>query len=235
MKTVSILIPARDEAEGLTRVLTDIAVLKRRYHNRYSFQVVVIDDHSCDYTVHVAKSFRATVTHNPLPPGKGNALRTGFPYATGQYIVTIDADYSHRVEDIPRLIRALKPNVGLVIGSRMLGGSDEFMPIRVFGNKLFTFLIRRLLAVPVTDALSGLKAMPASLIRDVVFTCSEYEIEVELIALALRRNLAVREVPSRERARLHGKAKSKLIHHGLLFLKQIFVEYIHNHLGRAHI
>lgn len=106
----------------------------------------------------------------------------------------------------------------------------NLIPARTFGNKLFTLLIRHLLAVPITDALSELKAIPASLIRDVVFTSSEFEIEVELIALPLHRSLAVWEVPSRERDRLHGKPKSKLIRHGLLFLKQIFVEYIHNHI-----
>ena len=59
----------------------------------------------------------ARVVHNQRTrSGKGMALRAGFEAASGDVLVMLDADYSHRPEELPSFLEALKPGVGLVIG-----------------------------------------------------------------------------------------------------------------------
>ena len=137
LKKISVVIPARNEEETIGLVLDDlnkvIAGLKE-----YSFEVIVVDDKSQDATAETAVKNGAKVICNKGRSGKGNALVCGFKEATGEYIVMMDADYSHKSEDIPALIKPLESGAGLVVGSRIYGGSDEYTRVRAFGNIFLT-------------------------------------------------------------------------------------------------
>ena len=121
---VSVVIPAHNEEETLPWVLKDlndtIATLRHA-----EFEVICVDDHSSDATASIATGFGALVVQNHDRNGKGMALRKGFERATGDIIVMMDADYSHRPEAIPLFLQALQGDVGLVIGSRVFGGKSR--------------------------------------------------------------------------------------------------------------
>jgi glycosyltransferase involved in cell wall biosynthesis len=217
-KKVSILIPAKDEEETLGMLLADInSVIKE--NNDYAWELIVIADHCVDKTEEIAKNYGAVILNNLKSSGKGNALRLGFEKATGDIIIMLDADYSHRAEHIPYFLKYIKDeHVGLVIGSRCLGGSDEFNLVRSLGNIILTGAVNLLFHIKLTDALNGYKAFRRSIIQNYNFSSSTFEIEIELIYASLFQNMQIVEFPSHERARAGGEMKSQALIHGPKFL-----------------
>src|SRR5437763_3089624 len=140
MATVSIIIPARNEEATLPNVLGDLNAAIAQLP-AYTFEVLCVDDHSTDRTVEIAKTFGARVVPNERKPGKGMALRAGFEAAEGEILAMMDADYSHRAEDLPLFLAALKDGVGLVIGSRVVGGSEEYTHVRALGNVFLSAML----------------------------------------------------------------------------------------------
>src|SRR3954447_13861634 len=105
---ISVVVPARDEAPNLPLVLPRIP--------RWVHEVILVDDHSSDGTAARAREIRpdVRVVANERPPGKGNALLTGFAAATGEVIVQLDADGSAVPEELPAFVGALLAGADLV-------------------------------------------------------------------------------------------------------------------------
>jgi glycosyltransferase involved in cell wall biosynthesis len=225
MGQVTVVIPARNEEETLPQVLADLNKTISELP-KYDFEVICVDDGSTDATAHIARSFGARVVENPRKPGKGMALRAGFEAAKGDILVMMDADYSHRPEEIPRLLAALHDGVGLVIGSRVVGGSEEYTHVRALGNVFLSAALGICTGRYLSDALNGLKAFRREVFTDFEYTSRAFEIEVEIIANTLRKGLRVIEVSSHERARAGGEMKSRVIRHGTRFLARIIWEGI---------
>lgn len=220
---VSIVIPARNEEETLPWVLRDVNAAIAGISG-YNFEVLVVDDHSTDKTAEIARSFGAQVVENPRKGGKGMALRAGFEAAKGGTIAMMDADYSHRPEDLPLFLAALKENIGLVIGSRVVGGSEEYTHVRALGNVFLSTTVGLSMGRYLSDALNGYKVFRRDVFTDFEYTSETFEIEIEIIANALRKGYRVVEVSSHERSRAGGVAKSKVIQHGTRFLMRILYE-----------
>lgn len=227
-KLISIVIPAMNEEDSIGYLLDDLVIVSREMRD-YEFQVLVVNDHSKDNTAAIALSKKAQVIDNLRKPGKGHALISGFEVAKGDYIVMMDADYSHRAEDIPMLIKSLeKERVGLVIGSRIYGGSDEFTLVRAFGNIVLTLVFGVLHKRYLSDALNGFKAFRSEIFKRFKYTSRDFEIEIEILTNTLRLGMGIIEVPSHERCRKAGSLKSRTIKHGIKFLNRIILEFLHN-------
>ncbi|MFX0194688.1 MAG: glycosyltransferase family 2 protein [Candidatus Hodarchaeota archaeon] len=217
MKKISVIIPAKNEESTLGKVLEDLYNVIQRL-NGYEVEVMCVDDHSTDSTADIVRSFGAKIIKNTGKSGKGVALRAGFKEATGDIFVMMDADYSHRAEDLPIFLEALKDGVGLVIGSRVVGGSEEYTHIRALGNVFLTTALGLCTGRYLSDALNGYKVFRRDIFTDFQYTSKAFEIEIEIIANALRKGYGVVEVSSHERARAGGKIKSKVVRHGTRFL-----------------
>jgi glycosyltransferase involved in cell wall biosynthesis len=226
-RRLSIVIPAKNEEMNIGRVLAD---LNSTIATMSSWQVetIVVDDNSTDRTAEVASSNGARVVRNEGRSGKGCALRKGFENASGDVFLMMDADYSHRAEEIPVMLEAMKDHVGLVIGSRVYGGSEEYTPIRALGNVFLTYAVGLFLKRYLSDALNGFKAFRREVFTDFRYTSTAFEIEIELIANTLRKGYQVIEVISHERARAGGEAKSRVIRHGTRFFWRVFTEWLRN-------
>lgn len=227
MNKVSVVIPARNEEVNIGVVIDDLRKTIAQFPER-EFELIVVDDKSADRTAEIARARGAHVIRNTGPCGKGRALRLGFENSTGDILVMMDADYSHRSEDIPKLLEAITDNVGLVIGSRVYGGSDEYTPIRALGNVFLTYAVGLFLGRYLSDALNGFKAFRRDVFDDFTYTSKQFEIEIELIANTLRKGYQVIEVRSHERARLGGQSKSRVIRHGSRFFWRVFAEWLRN-------
>ncbi len=224
MTKVSVIIPARNEEETLPLVLRDLNATLAQISG-YEFEAIVVDDRSTDRTAEIARSFGATVVSNRSSrSGKGMALRAGFEAATGDILVMMDADYSHRAEEMPVFLEAMKPGIGLVIGSRVVGGSDEYHHVRALGNVFLSATMGLCTGRYLSDALNGYKMFRRDVFTDFKYTSANFEIEIELIANALRKGYRVSEVSSHERARAGGEMKSRVIRHGFRFLGRILWE-----------
>jgi dolichol-phosphate mannosyltransferase len=194
----------------------------------------VVADNCSDQTANIAEKKGAIVLKNEGVSGKGHALAKGFSYAKGDYIVMMDADYSHRAEDIAQFITALSgETVGLVIGSRFLGGSDEYTIIRTIGNSFLTTCLNILFGLKLGDSLNGYKAFRKEIVKKHPCSCSSFEVEIELIYNTLLERKKIVEIPSHERARAGGKMKSHAIVHGTKFLLCILNKGIRYNLWKV--
>lgn len=223
MKKVSVIIPAKNEEETLGNVLDDMNQTIAQMPN-FEVEVICVDDHSTDATSNIARSFGAKVVENTKSSGKGMALRAGFEAASGEILVMLDADYSHRAEELPQMLAALTDGVGLVIGSRVVGGSEEYTHIRALGNVFLSATLGLCTKRYLSDALNGFKVFRKDVFTDFAYTSKNFEMEIEIIANTLRKGYRIVEVSSHERARAGGEMKSRVVRHGTRFLLRILWE-----------
>ena len=221
---VSIVIPARNEEASLASVLDEINLILQS--SSYSFEVIVVNDHSTDRTPEIAKQYSfVKLIDNKYKPGKGGALRSGFDLAKGTYIAMMDADFSHDALDLPYLIDEARRHKGLVVASRITGGSEEYTRVRAFGNVFLTWFFGFLHGCYLSDGLNGFKVFHRDVYSEFEYASNEFEIEIELLVNTLRLKRKISELPSRERPRLGGKVKSSVVRHGWRFFWRIFLEY----------
>jgi len=223
MRTLSVVIPAKNEEATIGSVLEDLNRVIPTLSG-WEVGVICVDDRSTDRTAEIARSLGAVVVQNRGRSGKGMALRAGFEVATGEWIVMMDADYSHRPEDLPAFLEAGKEGTGLIIGSRVFGGSEEYTHVRALGNVFLSAILGFCTGRYLSDALNGYKMFRRDVFTSFEYTSRTFEIEIELIANALRKGYRVVEVISHERARAGGEMKSRVIRHGTRFLFRIIWE-----------
>lgn len=200
---VTIVIAAKDEAPTIRDVV--------RCSRRFAGQVIVVDGRSADGTADIARESGADVLSEDRP-GKGNALRTAIPHIRGAITVFIDADGSHAVSDVPRLVEPIRRDeADLVSASRLLGGSselhggfDEFL--RLAGSSFITACINWRFNVCLSDSQNGFRAIRTSVLRELRLRAAHTTVEQEMIMRALRSGYRIVERPSHESARRYGKS-----------------------------
>ena len=218
---VSVVIPARNEAPNLPIVLARLPA--------DLFEVILVDGHSNDNTVAVAKSCRPEirVVHQG-GFGKGNALACGFAAARGDVIVTLDADGSTEPEEIPRFVEALRQGADFAKGSRFApgGGSADITALRRGGNRALVWLVNALFRTRYTDLCYGFNAFWTRCLPRLEVNSDGFEVETLLNVRAARSGMNVAEVPSFERGRLHGLSNLKAWPDGLRVLRTVLSEYL---------
>lgn len=195
---VTVVIPAKDEARNVAWVL-------RRLPPGID-EVILVDGHSVDDTVAVARAVRPDiVVATERAPGKGAAMRTGMDLAAGDIIVTIDADGSMDPAELERYIR-LARHVDLVKGSRFVGdgGTADMSRVRWLGNGALLALVNVLYGAHLTDLCYGYCAIRRSALPVLDLRSDGFEIETEMTVRALRTGLRIGEVPSFELPRRYG-------------------------------
>lgn len=203
---VSIIIPAKNEANNLPWVLKGVARLTGRIGRH---EIIVVDGHSKDKTRAVARSFGCRVVFDH-GKGKGEALRVGAQKAKGEILLFIDADGSHHPKDIPKLLRPiLKDDISHVSGSRMLAGSDELHRdlgqfIRLMGSAMITLGINYRFKVGLTDCQNGFRAIKKEVFEKLDLRENATTIEQEMTIKSLKRGFCLIEVPTHEYARRSG-------------------------------
>ena len=156
MINLSIVIPAKNEEASLPLVLDEVGNALKQLPA--PCEVIVVNDRSTDKTADVIKQYSfARLIDNPYNSGKGAALRAGFEAANGEYIAMMDADFSHNAMDLPALLQEARKHRGLVVGSRIYGGSEEYTRVRAFGNVILTWFFGFVHGRYLSDALNGFK------------------------------------------------------------------------------
>ena len=148
---LSIVIPARNEAEGLARLLPElIAKLP-------GAEIIVSDDGSSDQTVAFAQGLGVRVVQRPYGAGNGAAIKAGARAANREWIVFMDGDGQHRAEDIGRLLARLGEGYDMVVGARSAEGqaSRHRGLANAFYNRLATWMVGH----QVADLTSGFRVV----------------------------------------------------------------------------
>lgn len=217
--TVSVVIPAMNEAENLPHVFATIP--------HWVHEIILVDGHSTDDTVAVARRLRPGIRIvQQRGKGKGDALAAGFAACTGDIIVMIDADGSTDGREIIQFVGALVTGADFVKGSRYAsgGGSDDLTFSRRLGNSILRGLVNRLYGTQYTDLCYGYNAFWARHLDVLDIDCDGFEVETVMNIRAAKAGLKVHEVPSRERSRIHGESNLRAIRDGWRVLKTIIRE-----------
>ena len=153
---VSVLVPARDEAENLP-LFMELAAEAFAANPRSSYEVVVVDDGSVDDSWAVLQRLQAqypflrAVRHRATR-GIADALRTGYLNSTGRVLVFYPADLQFKPEDIPRLVAPILDD-----SADMVTGFKEGRYEKAFVSGIYNRLSRMLFHIPVKD-LNSVKA-----------------------------------------------------------------------------
>jgi hypothetical protein len=223
MARVSLLIPARNEAENIAVLLDKLAAILPGMA-----EITVIDGGSMDATVHVATALGATVVPQK-GTGKGDALRQAFEADhAGDIVVIMDADGSNRPEEVPQLIAAIVNGADIAKGSRFLkgGGSTDLSYIRKIGNKFFTSIVNHAWSGEYTDLCYGFMAFRQDALHKLrpFLESTNFQIETEICIKARKLGLKVVEIPSIELKRRYGTPKLRGFHDSLSIAKVMLRE-----------
>ena len=230
--SVSIVVPAKNEARNLPHVLQRLP---------QECQIILVDGNSKDDTVGVAQSLRPDITIvHQTREGKGNALACGFDAAKGDFIVMIDADGSNDPGEIPRFIAALESGADFAKGSRFVagGGSQDITLVRRIGNFWLNKIVNALYGTRYTDLCYGYNAFRRECLdvmrlpaieakaseRGAMLWGDGFEIETLMTVRIAKAGLKVTEVPSFETARHFGASNLNAFSDGLRVLRTIHAE-----------
>ena len=217
--TVSVIIPARNEAANLPHVFNTLPP--------WIDEVILVDGHSSDDTVAVTRALcpEAKIIAQ-TGRGKGDALMAGFAGATGDIIVAIDADGSTDGAEIVQFVGALVAGADFAKGSRFsgTGRSDDITGVRRWGNRFLNMLVNRLFGTQFTDLCYGYNAFWARHLDALNIDCAGFEIETLMNIRAAKAGLRIHEIPSHERCRIFGTSNLRAIRDGWRILKLIMRE-----------
>ena len=193
--TVSVVIPAYNEEENIGDLLLRTNATLETIGVPY--EIIVVDDGSIDETRLMAMKNKATVLTNGINKGKGYTLKKGIQHANGNLLITMDADGSHRPEEIPKLLVPLLNGADVVFGSRFIvkAEQDSTKKLHIFGNKLFNLLIALLTGKRVMDSQTGFRAYKKKIIEEIEITSNGYEVDTELTVKSLKNGYIIHEEP----------------------------------------
>ena len=201
---LSVVIPAHNEAERIGPTVERVlAYLRGRGH---SYEVVVVDDVSRDATAEVVAHFQSRDPRLRLlqrigPPGKGAAVQAGMLAAGGQRVLFSDADLSTPIEESEKLLAAVEQEgYDIAIGSRGLPDSDLRVRqpwYRETMGRIFNLMVRAVALRRFKDTQCGFKLFRAEVARELFVrqTIEGFAFDVEILYIALKRGLRIKEVP----------------------------------------
>jgi glycosyltransferase involved in cell wall biosynthesis len=230
---VSVVIPTLNEARNLPYVFSR---LPADIH-----ELIVVDGHSVDDTVAVARQLRPDVlVVQQTRRGKGNALACGFEAATGDVIAMVDADGSTDPGEIPGFVDALLSGADFAKGTRFAagGGSSDITRLRGLGNRLLGATVNLCHGTHYSDLCYGFNVFwqkyvplldlditsPPSHWGDGRLWGDGFEIETLIHMRVAAEGLRVTEVPSFEHPRIHGVSNLDAFSDGLRVLATILIE-----------
>ncbi|MGC8568356.1 MAG: glycosyltransferase family 2 protein [Candidatus Micrarchaeia archaeon] len=217
---ISVVIPTLNEEGNIGEAIKEVKKELERYGYRY--EIIVVDGHSTDKTVEIAKSLGAKILYDSV--GKGSALRKGMEKAKGDIIISMDADLSNKPNELRLLISGIEIGYDICMGSRFIvGGGTEDMPLfRKFGNKVFVMLVNLFFRTNYTDLCYGYRGFRKGIIKKLGLKEDKFGIETEISIKAAKLGLKVLEVPSFEKKRGSGTGKLRSFRDGYAILKTIF-------------
>lgn len=223
MSKTIIIIPTYNERENIGFLIDELQIqFKTMPHDCH---ILIVDDNSPDGTADIVRQKQAMSNNIHLLSGQKQGL--GAAYIRGmlhavhnleaEAIFEMDADFSHKPEDVPRLMQALDEGADFVIGSRYVAGGSIPKQWGFFRrmNSLFGNIVARYIAgiYSVKDCTAGFRAIKAILIREINlndFRVQGYAFQMALLYEAKLRNAKIREVPVDFIEREDGYSKLRL-------------------------
>jgi hypothetical protein len=230
-RSVSVIVPARDESGNIAQILQRVPEMGA------GTEIVFVEGHSKDDTFATIERCIADYPHRRCKllrqrgVGKGDAVRQGFESAEGEVFMILDADLTVAPEDLSRFHEALSSGRGELINGVRLVYPIEGRSMRFFNlvaNKLFSLSFSWVLGQRIKDTLCGTKALSR---KDYQLICKNRSFfgdfdpfgDFDLIFGAARLNLKIVDLPIRYRQRTYGETKIDRWRHGWLLLHMLLL------------
>jgi dolichol-phosphate mannosyltransferase len=213
-----VVIPTYNEKENIVRLAPTLLALLP------DIEILVVDDNSPDGTALVVNELKTNYPHVNLllraeKQGLGRAYLAGFEWGLQKgfdAIFEMDADFSHRPEDLGKLIEALKnPDTDFVVGSRYVkgGGIEKWTYLRYLVSRFGSLYSRWVLGFPLMDWTGGFNGWKRHVLEKIdlpKIVSNGYCFQIEMKYRALRRDCRGVEVPITFANRHFGKSKMSL-------------------------
>ena len=220
--------PVREPQSGTSVTTGVLSVLMPIYNERATLpglleriqavpipkEIILVDDASTDGTRELLQTQidgilpGVRVFYHDRNQGKGAAIRTAIPHATGEFCIIQDGDWEYDPQDYAAILKAFQePGVDAVYGSRFLHGWPAMrLPNRMV-NMLLAWMVRFFFGTPMTDEATCYKAFRTPVLQSLPLTCRRFEFCPEVTAKAIRRGHRIVEVPIRYEARSMDEGK----------------------------
>lgn len=179
-KTLSIVIPAYNEEKSLPVFLPELIDFTKK--NKY--EIIIVNDGSKDSTLKVLKEYEndITIVSHKVNKGYGGAIKSGVKHALTDYVITIDADGQHVLEDVKTLFELIvEKDADMVVGSRAKHKSASIY--RGIGKSIIRTIAKILLPVHIHDLNSGMKIYNTKLAQKYLNLCPNGMAYSDIIAL----------------------------------------------------
>jgi len=212
---ISPIIPAYNEGETIDKIIQET--------NQHVDTLFVVDDGSTDSTAKVAEQNGVEVIRHSVNLGTGAAQQAGYAAAISEgfdYIVQIDADAQHNPKYIPEML-SIAQSCDIVIASRFLNKSHQNYPfVRRLGISFFTFVVKLLVGVNITDVTCGYRVYKAESLRKLGRLSSRHW-AVEQTLEAGKRGFNIKEISIEMPVRNMGKSQFSLVRYALYPFRMI--------------
>jgi glycosyltransferase involved in cell wall biosynthesis len=193
MKSLTVVIPTLNEAEGIAEVINNIPKDELKKLG-YSTKVVIVDCNSTDGTQAIAKKLGATVINEPRR-GYGRAYRTAFEKVKSDVIITTDADSSYPTEEITRLVKIFdERELDFLVAARLFkyeSGAHTNLSLNKLSN-LFIFFVY---GIMFSDSQSGMWVIRREKLAELNLKCDGWPFSPEIKIEAVKKKLKFMEVP----------------------------------------
>lgn len=211
---VSIILPAKNEGEGLK------VVLPRLLASLPGAEVIVVDDGSTDETAEIVCGLRAKLVRHAYSKGNGAAIKSGARAASGKILVFMDADGQHKPEDVLRLLQLLEDGFDMAVGARTRGSQAGVH--RAVANGFYNRLASWMVGHVVEDLTSGFRAVRADKFRQFLYLLPNgFSYPTTITMSFFRAGYSVAYLPIVAPPRI-GKSHIRLLRDGARFALIIF-------------
>lgn len=211
---LSLILPARNEAEGLRRLLPELAATLP------NAEIIVVNDGSDDDTLAICAEFPVRVVNHPYPKGNGAAVKSGARTANGEVLIFMDADGQHKPEDIPRLLEKLAQGYDMAVGAR--SKESQAGVHRAAANGFYNRLASWMVGQKIADLTSGFRAVKADKFRQFLYLLPNgFSYPTTTTMSFFRAGYSIAYVPIHAPKRI-GKSHMRLMRDGMRFLLIIF-------------
>ncbi|ASJ75866.1 glycosyltransferase family 2 protein [Granulosicoccus antarcticus] len=209
--TLSIVLPAKNEAIGLRQTLP---LIRSLYPDA---ELIVVDDGSTDETSDVVASVQGAIcVKHPVSIGNGGAIKSGARRATGDIIVFMDADGQHDPHDISRLLSLFDEGYDLVVGAR--SRKTQASVLRSIANNFYNWLASMMTGFQILDLTSGFRAVRRKKFMRILYLLpNKFSYPTTSTMAFFKSGYFVGYVPIEARQR-EGKSHISLLRDGLRFL-----------------
>jgi dolichol-phosphate mannosyltransferase len=236
---LSVVVPARDEAESIGQTLRDVWTELER--EGIDYELLVVDDGSTDGTADVVgwlaeENPRVRCLRSPNPPGFGFAVRAGLEAFAGDAVAIVMADGSDAPADLIRYHRLLEEGYDCAFGSRFVRGSrlDGYPLLKRVVNRIANTVVRVLFRHGYNDTTNAFKAYRREVIATVQpLLSNHFNLTVELPLKAIVRGHSYAVVPISWTNRRAGSSKLSLREMGSRYVYALLVVFLEHHLSRG--